>query len=644
MNKIRRGQGKVIAAFLLAFAMLFQSKEVIVLANTVSGNEFTAQEETIVAGENTSVSENDFISENAPADENTVSGQELAADIRAGEFNPANPVHHCSVYANRDYTDWDYVYFGSYPNTEITDASVIAAIEAAIQNSSVPKTSETDVWINGVKYRRIGKEDVNNENEFGDGTYRYFKWERIKWKVLKNDGNTLMLIADKALDCQSDYNIKLGLREFTWNSSSIRDWLNHDFYNAAFSQRERDAIQSQELKTGANPEYGTDGGYDTYDAVYLLTCEDTINEQYGYCNSADSKSVSRLVGMTDFAHARGVYEEEPREGMYYNGVHCDWWLRSPGKSNFELCRVSNGGVKYTSSAPINCVGVCPVICLDATSSVWLLEDDGTCGDGGEIKTLAKLQVTKSKTMYEKGEALTLNDLKVTAVYQNDEKTVLKSGAYATNASEINMNIPGTKKLTVSYTEEGIVRTAAVSITVKEPAAVTKLTITGPSKKLAAGKKVNLTLQVLPENAANKSVVWKSSNKKYATVNSKGKVTVKKAGVGKTVTITATAQDGSGVKATYKFKIMKHAVKSIKLTASKKTLKAGKSMTIKTSIKTTGKSVNKTLKWSSSNTKYATVNSKGKVIAKKAGKGKTVTITAMSTDGSNKKAKVKIKIK
>ena len=90
--------------------------------------------------------------------------------------------------------------------------------------------------------------------------------------------------------------------------------------------------------------------------------------------------------------------------------------------------------------------------------------------------------------------------------------------------------------------------------------------------------------------------------------------------------------------------MKHAVKSIKITAPSKTLKAGKSMKLKTTIKTTGKSVNKTIKWTSSNKKYATVNSKGKVTAKKAGKGKTVTITATATDGSNKKAKVKIKIK
>ena len=90
--------------------------------------------------------------------------------------------------------------------------------------------------------------------------------------------------------------------------------------------------------------------------------------------------------------------------------------------------------------------------------------------------------------------------------------------------------------------------------------------------------------------------------------------------------------------------MKHSVKSIKLKAPKKSLKAGKSMIVKATIKTTGKSVNRKIKWSSSNKKYATVNSKGKVTAKKAGKGKTVTITAKSMDGSNKKAKIKIKIK
>lgn len=174
--------------------------------------------------------------------------------------------------------------------------------------------------------------------------------------------------------------------------------------------------------------------------------------------------------------------------------------------------------------------------------------------------------------------------------------------------------------------------------------VSTLTVSGPSKKLAAGKKVKLSLKVTPSNAANKAVTWKTSNTKYATINNSGKLTLKKAGAGKTVTVTATAKDGSGVKATFKVKIMKHAVKKVKLKASTKTVKAGKTLKIKATVSTTGKNANKTLKWTSSNTKYATVSKKGVVKAKKAGKGKKVTITATATDGSNKKAKIKIKIK
>lgn len=174
--------------------------------------------------------------------------------------------------------------------------------------------------------------------------------------------------------------------------------------------------------------------------------------------------------------------------------------------------------------------------------------------------------------------------------------------------------------------------------------VTKIKVTGVSKKVAAGKKLTLKAEVTPADATNKNVVWSSSNKKYATVNAKGVVTTKKAGAGKTVTITAEAQDGSGIKATYKITIMKHVVKSVKISAKTKQVKAGRKLTLKAVVKTTGKKVNKTLKWSSSNTKYATVNAKGVVTAKKAGKGKTVKITAMATDGSGKKATITIKIK
>ena len=173
--------------------------------------------------------------------------------------------------------------------------------------------------------------------------------------------------------------------------------------------------------------------------------------------------------------------------------------------------------------------------------------------------------------------------------------------------------------------------------------VTKIKLTGISKQIAAGKKIKLKATVTPKTAANRAVTWKTSNKKYATVNAKGVVTMKKAGAGKTVKITATAKDGSGKKATYRIKIMKKAVKKITLKAKTTKVKAGKKVSIKAAVTPT-KNVNKKLTYKTSNKKYATVNAKGVVTTKKAGKGKTVKITATATDGSRKKATIKIKIK
>lgn len=84
------------------------------------------------------------------------------------------------------------------------------------------------------------------------------------------------------------------------------------------------------------------------------------------------------------------------------------------------------------------------------------------------------------------------------------------------------------------------------------------------------------------------------------------------------------------------------MKKIKITG-KKTVNAGKTLSLKAKVTAT-KGANKKLKWTSSNTKYATVSSSGKVKALKAGKKKSVKITAAATDGTGKKATITIKIK
>lgn len=172
--------------------------------------------------------------------------------------------------------------------------------------------------------------------------------------------------------------------------------------------------------------------------------------------------------------------------------------------------------------------------------------------------------------------------------------------------------------------------------------VNKIKLQGLSNKIAAGKKLKLTAIILPATATNKKLLWKSSNPKAATVTQIGVVTLKKKSGGKKAVITAAAADGSGAKASWKVTSMKGIVKKVKLTGNKP-VKAGKSVKLKAKIKAT-KKANKKLLWTSSNTKYATVNAKGVVKTKKAGKRKKVKITAMATDGSGKKATVTIKIK
>lgn len=186
--------------------------------------------------------------------------------------------------------------------------------------------------------------------------------------------------------------------------------------------------------------------------------------------------------------------------------------------------------------------------------------------------------------------------------------------------------------------------ATCTVTVSDPVyKVTDIKLTAaPSRRIAAGKKVKLKASIAPSNATDKSVTWTSNNKKVATVNAKGLVTFKKNAGGKKVTITATAKDGSKKFAKITLTCMKGSVKSIKL-SGKTTVKSGKTTKLKAKVSTKNGKANKTVVWSSSNTKLATVDKNGKVKTVKGKKG-TVKITAKATDGSGKKATIKIKIK
>ena len=172
--------------------------------------------------------------------------------------------------------------------------------------------------------------------------------------------------------------------------------------------------------------------------------------------------------------------------------------------------------------------------------------------------------------------------------------------------------------------------------------VKKISIKGISKRIAAGKKIQLKAIISPYKATNKTLKWKSSNKKYATVNKNGLVKIKKAGAGHSVIIKAMSTDGSNVTARYRIKIMKKSVKKLTVKASKKTVKAGGKIKIKATVLPNRK-VNGVLRYTSSNAKYAIVNQNGVVRTKKAGRGKIVKIKVMTTDGSGLMKVIRIRI-
>ena len=171
--------------------------------------------------------------------------------------------------------------------------------------------------------------------------------------------------------------------------------------------------------------------------------------------------------------------------------------------------------------------------------------------------------------------------------------------------------------------------------------VTKVEVNKKSVTLLNGRSTVVKATVTPTNATNKKLKWTTSNSKVAIVNSQGKITAKGRG---NATIKAMALDGSNKYATVKVTV-KQPVTSVKLNRNSAILKVKgnakqKAVTLKVTVNPKNANV-KSVKWTTSKSKIATVNSKGKVTAKKKG---TCFIYATAKDGSKKSAKCKITVK
>ena len=129
--------------------------------------------------------------------------------------------------------------------------------------------------------------------------------------VLAKEGTKILVISKEALDCKP-YNTSY--TDVTWETCTLRKWLNNDFINAAFSADERTMIPTVTVSADKNPDYSTNPGNATQDQVFLLSITE-VNKYF----SSDS---ARQCEPTDFAVANGAWESD--------SGNCWWWLRSPG--------------------------------------------------------------------------------------------------------------------------------------------------------------------------------------------------------------------------------------------------------------------------------------------------------------------------
>lgn len=301
---------------------------------------------------------------------------------------------------------WDCIYFGSYPQSEITSK------DGSVYNKLKNATSwdNNDTTIDGVKYRRLKGEDATQHAYSGGSeqyydwnddytTYHYFKYEPIKWRVLNKDNNDVFLLSDIALDDQR-YNEKWAT--ITWEKSSMRSWINgykasenqpeidysnKNFIDTAFSTAQKNAIKTTKVENRNNIHYGSagQGGNDTSDKIFLLSEREVYNtddaKKYGFVLDGEVYDEARRCKCSTYAYAMGTWRNIEDSECNGNAL---WFLRSPGGSCYgdvtavyDFGRVNSGGTSIFSDHSVR-----PAIHLDLSSIDTANIYAGTvCSDG-----------------------------------------------------------------------------------------------------------------------------------------------------------------------------------------------------------------------------------------------------------------------
>ena len=220
----------------------------------------------------------------------------------------------------------------------IAMVSGIWAVSNATGNPTNELTSDstsdsTDDSTESVKsLSELGSVSVGDHFTFGNYPQGADGEEQpIEWRVLAVESGKVLVISERLIDCvqynETDTDV-------TWETCTLRKWMNNDFVSKAFSSSQQAKISTVTIQNPDNPLCGISGGNTTQDKIFALS----IDEAEKYFGSDDD----RMAAPTGYAKKRGCYVDD-----YFSlptGENtCWWWLRSPGDiSNYAAYAYIDG--------------------------------------------------------------------------------------------------------------------------------------------------------------------------------------------------------------------------------------------------------------------------------------------------------------
>lgn len=184
--------------------------------------------------------------------------------------------------------------------------------------------------------------------------------EPVEWIVLKKTKKQVMLLSKYALE-NLPYTTADG--GTTWETSTIRKWLNNNFVKSAFNKTEKAMIKTTLVENFDNVESGVSAGNDTKDKVFLLSQLDSINTDYGFSEYYSAYDDKRTCAYCwDKGKPATAFATEDGEDP------CVWLLRSPGYMEGGVVDVAiNGNVTDAGWDMYSYLGIRPVICVELKS-------------------------------------------------------------------------------------------------------------------------------------------------------------------------------------------------------------------------------------------------------------------------------------